>query len=245
MRLRVFCLVALLLVALLPTAAQAQTANERFPQLVLRENFEQLATDRLEQALTEAKETRRHTIEAVRVPMDTRLPAGNITYEVLIPNGLRYRSMMPVYIEININGAFYRRITCTMRVHVFEKMVTAAQPLQPEKPLTTADLRVEERELENVTYQYFTEPEEVTGKVLNRLVREGTVLSPNMLRNPIIIFTNAMVNLVVDYNGVKVKTEGIALQAGRAGDVIRVRNTRSGRTVQGHILDAQNVEVFH
>ena len=96
MRLRVFCLVALLLVALLPTAAQAQTANERFPQLVLRENFEQLATDRLEQALTEAKETRRHTIEAVRVPMDTRLPAGNITYEVLIPNGLRYRSMMPV-----------------------------------------------------------------------------------------------------------------------------------------------------
>ena len=96
-----------------------------------------------------------------------------------------------------------------------------------------------------MTYQYFTKPEEVTGKVLNRLVREGTVLSPNMLRNPIIIFTNAMVNLVVDYNGVKVKTEGIALQAGRAGDVIRVRNTRSGRTVQGHILDAQNVEVFH
>ena len=245
MRLRFLLALALLLAVPWWGTAQAQAVNERFPQLVLRENFKQVAVDRLVQALAEAKETRRHTIEAVRVPMDTRLPMGEITYEASIPNGLRYRSMMPVYIEIRINGAFYRRISCTMRVHVYEKVVTAAQALQPEKPLTASDLRVEERELDSETARYFTKLEDVQGKVLNRLVQEGMVLTTNMLRNPIIIQTNGMVNLVVDYNGVKVKTEGIALQAGRAGEVIRVRNTRSGRTLQARVIDAQNVEVFH
>ena len=132
-----------------------------------------------------------------------------------------------------------------MRVHVYEKMVTAARALQPEKPLAAADLRLEERELERISAQYFTKPADVQGKVLNRLLREGAVLTPNMIRNPVILQTNGMVNLIVDYNGVKVKTEGIALQAGRVGDVIRVRNTRSGRTLQGRVVDAQNVEVFH
>lgn len=245
MRFKAFFLLGVFLLFFLGGTVQVQSMQERFPQLVLRENFKQVAVQRLEQALAEAKETRRYTIEAVRVPMDTRLPAGTITYDALIPNGLRYHSMMPVYVEIRINGAFYRRITCTMRVHVYEKMVTAARALQPEKPLAAADLRLEERELERISAQYFTKPADVQGKVLNRLLREGAVLTPNMIRNPVILQTNGMVNLIVDYNGVKVKTEGIALQAGRVGDVIRVRNTRSGRTLQGRVVDAQNVEVFH
>ena len=78
--------------------------TEQLPQVVVRENFIQLATTKLESVLRENGEVRRHKIEAVNVPAGARLPAGRIDYETFIPNGIRYGNRTQVWININVNG---------------------------------------------------------------------------------------------------------------------------------------------
>jgi flagella basal body P-ring formation protein FlgA len=66
-----------------------------------------------------------------------------------------------------------------------------------------------------------------------------------MLKLPDIIKAGAPVTLISRVNGVEVKIDGVALEAGHAGEVIRVRNTSSRKVLRGRIVDEATVEIVH
>ena len=49
--------------------------------------------------------------------------------------------------------------------------------------------------------------------------------------------------LVTRYHGIEVKAEGVALQRGRIGERIRVRNARSAKVLLGTVVDAHTVQL--
>lgn len=216
---------------------------ERYPQTVEAETFSSLAQKEVEQLLTDAKESRRYTIELVKGPKLMRVPAGTITYQTEVPTGLHYSSMTPVYVGVLVDGVLYRQAICYFRIHVYENVLVAAKNLFPDKELGASDLRQEEREVTSVTARYLTALPDAQGKVLNRLVREGTMLTKNMLRNPVVIEAGASVYITANNNGIIVKTEGVALQRGRAEEMIRVRNASSSKVLRVRVVDASTVEV--
>ena len=55
--------------------------------------------------------------------------------------------------------------------------------------------------------------------------------------------TGAPVTIVSRVNGVEVKMDGVALEAGHAGDIIRVKNTSSRKIIRGRIVDEFTVEI--
>ena len=50
--------------------------------------------------------------------------------------------------------------------------------------------------------------------------------------------------LVLDTNGITIRAEGVALEPGRIGYEIRVRNVRSGKILRGKVLDAHTVQII-
>ena len=50
--------------------------------------------------------------------------------------------------------------------------------------------------------------------------------------------------LVHNANGILVRAEGVAIESGRIGYTIRVRNARSGKIMRGRIIDAQTVQII-
>ena len=79
----------------------------------------------------------------------------------------------------------------------------------------------------------------------NRLIKAGTILNQNMLRGPIIMYAGDEITLISNYNGVQIKTPGIATQPGREGIIIKVKNASSGKVLKGRVLDAHNVEIIN
>ena len=69
------------------------------------------------------------------------------------------------------------------------------------------------------------------------------MLTKNMLRNPVVIEAGASVYITANNNGIIVKTEGVALQRGRAEEMIRVRNASSSKVLRVRVVDASTVEV--
>lgn len=230
-----------------PLCSQAAQLEIRptaqLPQVLVKENFVQLATAKLENVLQENGETRRHEIRATNVPAGTRLPAGRIDYELIIPNGIRYGNRTQVWINIKINGKHYTQIRCVMQILVYEKMLTAARQIQPETPITSADLRLEEREIGVNNYKYFTKLEDVLGKVTARAVSEGKVLYKHNIGEPNVIEPGNPVTIKALVNGIEIETEGISKSKGRIGQSIRVQNLSSGRIIMAKVIDANTVSI--
>lgn len=243
----VFVLIMSLTVLFSPSLSEAAELairpTEQLPQVVVRENFIQLATAKLESVLRENGEVRRYKIEAMNVPAGARLPAGRIDYETFIPNGIRYGNRTQVWINININGEKYTQIRCAMKISVFEKMITAGHQLVPEKPLTMEDIRFEEREIGLRNYVYYTKAEDVLGKVVNKAVTEGAILYRHLLWGPVVIEPGMPVTIRANVNGIQVSAEGVARSKGRVGQNVRVLNSTSQKIVIAKVIDANTVSI--
>ncbi len=220
------------------------TLAEKYPQVIAEDTFSSLATAKITQLMGDTKETRRYTIELVRVQKDMRTPPGQITFSVDAPTGLHYTSMTPIYVSVLIDGNLYRRAICYFRLHVFDKVVVSTRRLMPEQKLTAADVCLEEREVTSSTAKYLNKMEDAQGQVLDRLLPEGVPLTESMLRNPIVLEAGSSVHITANVNGIIVRTEGVTLQRGRSGDTIRVRNANSSKILRVRVIDAANVEII-
>ncbi|SMH67490.1 Putative flagellar basal-body P-ring formation protein FlgA [Acidithiobacillus ferrivorans] len=73
----------------------------------------------------------------------------------------------------------------------------------------------------------------VVGKVLNANVNTGAKIDPQNLVAPEIIHQGQQVTLEARFGNVRIRAEGIALNDGRLGSTLLVRNTESGKVVTG------------
>ncbi len=220
------------------------TQLERYPQVLPADQFPVLAEAKLEEALREQGETRRHELKFMRGPQMMHCPAGEITCEATLPKQIRYGSTIPVYISVFLDGKFYRRATCYYRVLVYDNVLVANRDLLLEHEITASDVRMEEREIETRADEYLTDLAKVEGLVPARVIREGTPILERMLQNPFVMDAGAAITLLSNYNGIQVKAEGVAMQRGRIGKIIRVRNAKSRKVLRGKVLDAVTVEIL-
>ena len=217
--------------------------SEAFPQIIPSDQFVALAAEKLEERLVSIGETRRHELKLIRAPQSMRLPEGEVSCEVQLPKILNYGMTNPVNMLVYVNGKLFRRTVCYYNIRVYEQVLLVTHDLGLEHRFTAADVRVEEREVEAASVEYFHSPQEVIGKVPSRVLKAGQVLRLNMVQMPVAVEVGAPVDILVDVNGVQVKAEGIAMQKGRIGTYIRVKNARSGKYLRGKVIDAHTVQI--
>lgn len=217
--------------------------SDAFPQLLPSEQFVALAAEKLEERLASNGETRRHELKLLRAPQLMRLPEGEVTCEVQLPKLINYGLSTPVNMLVYVDGKLFRRTVCYYKVLVYEQVLLLTRDLGLEQPFTAADVRSEEREVEASSADYFHSPDEVIGKVPARVLKAGQVLRRNMVQMPVAVEVGAPVDILVDMNGIKVKAEGVALQKGRIGAYIRVKNARSGKFLRGKVIDGHTVQI--
>ncbi|MCR5756722.1 MAG: flagellar basal body P-ring formation chaperone FlgA [Selenomonas sp.] len=216
---------------------------EAFPQVITAQKMAGIARQQLELELYKAGENRRHVLTLTNGPRDLRLPVGKLRYEAALPGQIRYGSVQPVHIRLYIDEKLYRRVICYFRVQVFEKVLVAGMDLPLEKNIAESAVRVEEREVTGGQGRYLTSFQDIEGRVPIRYVHMGQPLEQNMLQNPVVIHSGSPVKLIKKFKGIQVSANGIAMQKGRVGGRIKVRNANSSRILQGKVVDATTVEI--
>lgn len=219
------------------------TQAERFPQTVTVAQFAAYAQEKLEQELAARGETRRHTLTLTRAAAAMHVPAGALICEVEVPGTIRYGGLTPVHVRVYVNGKFYRRAILYYRVEVYDTVLTAAHDLRPDQKIGADDVRQADITVEDAGTVYLKELAEVAGRVPARFLKMGTPLSADVLQAARVLEAGDPVTLVTRYHGIEVKAEGVALQRGRIGERIRVRNARSAKVLMGTVLDAHTVQV--
>lgn len=116
---------------------------------------------------------------------------------------------------------------------LWRPVVLAADFLRAGAVIKNTDLTVRRELISAETGPVCFSERSVVGKVLNASVNAGAKIDPQNLVAPEIIHQGQRVTLEARFGNVRVRAEGIALNDGRVGSALLVRNTESSKVVTG------------
>lgn len=109
--------------------------------------------------------------------------------------------------------------------------------------LSAALLAPQERDVAQLPFGYFEDPQVATGQQLRRPLAAGAVLTPSDAESPRLVRRGDAVTLIGRSGGIEIRAGGTALGDGAQGERVRVRNDSSRRTVEGMVSGPGLVEV--
>ena len=203
-----------------------------------------LAEQKIEETLSDLGETRRHELRLQRAASTMHLPAGEVTAVVEFPRGMPYGRDFPAVFAVYVDGVLHQRATSYYRLTVYDRVLVAMTDIRMDEAITPADAHVEESSVDTLPETTVTDFSRLAGRVAGRYIRKGMVITPPLLAMPRVVSAGSPVELVAESGGITIRAEGVALEAGRIGYVIRVRNASSGKLMRGRVIDEKTVQII-
>jgi flagella basal body P-ring formation protein FlgA len=223
----------------IPDTITISTDSQTIASDVLSQMGQKAITDQLKSQ----QDKREYTVEVLTVPKPMLVPAGTIAYDLSIPFGVKFVVPTSVYIWVNIDGQPYKKALFRAKVHMYESVVVTNRVMAAGELVTPDDIHVEKKEINALLAGYMTDSKKPIGFIMKRMTNSGTVLAESMLDKPVILKMGSMIHITAKMGDANVQTQGIALQDGKNGQVIRVRNTVTKKIVSGTVIDADTVQV--
>lgn len=181
-----------------------------------------------------------HRITIGSIDPRLRLPSCARQLRAFLPPGGRLPGNTTIGVTCESDSPWTLYVSATVKVQT--EIAVLKNPLARGAIITAQDVGLEPREL-NGNETYMRNPAQVIGKVAKRTLAPGAALTPSMLAAPLLIRRGQEVVIVANTPGIDVRSQGIALSDGGAGDRIQVRNSLSKRVVEGTVLEVGIVQV--
>ncbi|WP_193222221.1 flagellar basal body P-ring formation chaperone FlgA [Alkalilimnicola sp. S0819] len=148
-----------------------------------------------------------------------------------------------VTLEVSCAGPKAWRLYVPARIESYLPVLSLSRNLPRGAMLKESDLQPLRQNIAALPHGYFTDAAELVGMELRRPLRAGAVVSPGAVKAPTLVRRGQNVRLVVESGGVRISSQLEALQDGAEGELIRLKNPRSGRIVQGRVSGRDTVRI--
>lgn len=164
-----------------------------------------------------------------------------------------WRSSMPpigkvrIDVAVLVRDARYGVVPVHLDVKILETVAVSERRIERGEPITTAQVSLVRRSVDRLD-TFVTPADLATSKRAKYTIQPGQALLRSDIESPaaevpILVKQQSMVKLVARLGDLQVTAVGEAMQDGRAGQRIRVRNVDSQKIVQGRVVDRSVVEV--
>ncbi|MFD2262353.1 flagellar basal body P-ring formation chaperone FlgA [Lacibacterium aquatile] len=119
-----------------------------------------------------------------------------------------------------------------------------ASPIAAGTILRESDLVLNRMRADQKINQVVTDMSKLVGKTTKRALPVGAPVRPGDLISTILVSKNHIVNVQIVGGPMNLVMQGKALDDGAEGEIVRVLNTRSNKTVQGTVTGAGTVSVL-
>ncbi len=135
------------------------------------------------------------------------------------------------------------KIYVPVKISLQTPVIVSQRQLNPGDIIQAQDLRLETQSVSHLNYGYFDQESRVIGQKVKQVIGTGTILTPHMLASLHVIKRGQIVIITATMGGINISTQGKALMDGRTGDTIRVKNTSSGKIIEGAVQENGTVSV--
>ncbi len=227
-------------VLLLPTTSLA--AHAAFTTTSeLGSTAEAFLEQQVENYLDEAGFPARYQISISRLDPRLRLTRCDQPLQSSLENSSQ--PLGRVTLRVRCEGSSPWSVFVPAHVSIYRHIVVSARPLQRNSLLQAADLALAEHDISSLRQGYLLDPAEAIGAQTTRAFPAGQPVTPAQLKIPPAIRRGDKVVISARSAVVNVRMAGEALGDGNIGEQIRVRNTRSQRTVFARVVAPGQVEV--
>lgn len=122
-------------------------------------------------------------------------------------------------------------------------VVVARTDLPRRANLTTSMLQLAEINVARVRGDYYTSFADLQGVQLRNRLRAGDIVTSNNLLVTDAVNRGEQISIVATNGTLSVRMSGEALDSGKVGDQVRVRNLQSGRVIRALVVGRGKVEV--
>ncbi|HEX04995.1 MAG TPA: flagellar basal body P-ring formation protein FlgA, partial [Bacteroidetes bacterium] len=157
------------------------------------------------------------------------------------------RGRVVLYLNVLYGNTVLRRIPFRIQVMPFAWTPVVAQPLQRNSPITSENIRWDKREVTEIRHTWPESPDEINNLNLRakRSLSPGKVLLWQDVEIVPEVCQGDLVRLRLEKGTVVIETEGIALQDGREGEVIRVEQTELGTLLRVRVAGYKRADVIN
>lgn len=127
-----------------------------------------------------------------------------------------------------------------VRIEELYPVIVTTQTINKGELITAELIAVEYKAKHFVRASNLHTEQFLIGSRAKRIVREGTAIGLNQI---CMVCKGDNVTIYAKTRTLTIKTSGIALQDGNAGEQIRVKNQKSGKTISARVKDVESVEV--
>jgi len=130
-----------------------------------------------------------------------------------------------------------------VEVTVYKKVLAASRPLSKGHIINKNDLTSISVKLNQNNNVFFTKSNNLIGKQVKRPITTGKVIKPRFVEAARIVRRGENVTIIAVTQSIQVSMKGMALADGAKGQMIRVRNLKTKRVVQGIVTKPGFVKV--
>ncbi|MEH6443233.1 MAG: flagellar basal body P-ring formation chaperone FlgA [Oceanospirillaceae bacterium] len=184
-------------------------------------------------------------------------PTANINITFNLPNTQKKYSKcknfnLPSINKISSGGRFSLRLTCkqpnwstyiTFIASITYPVAVSRMHIPKGQLINSRNIYFIHKDITKTYKGYFTTPEPLFGNMAKRVIKKSTIVSPYMLDSPVLINKNDSVMIAASNGGLTITTIGTALQNGKIGKQISVRNNRSGKIIRAYVLSKGRVSI--
>jgi flagella basal body P-ring formation protein FlgA len=128
-------------------------------------------------------------------------------------------------------------------IHPFARVAVATNDIKRGEPISDSDCTMVRKDLADLRGGFFTDRAPLRELVATRSIKTGAVISTGHVDRPVAVKRGKVVAAEVRGNGFRITAAAKAMDNGRVGDVIRLMNVASKKTLTGEVLDANTVKV--
>ncbi len=170
-----------------------------------------------------------------------KLPKCNSSIKVFFPPS--NHEVNSTTVGLSCPGPKPWKIYVPVHTKIFTQVVVAAQNLPKGQIIKAENLRFAEANRSHLRNGYYKNKSLVIGKVANRPLKAGRIITPKLVKSPTLVKRGQLVMISAKSGTVHVEMEGIAKQSAGLNDRIKVYNRSSKRLIEAVVVGPGRVQV--
>jgi len=202
------------------------------------------AVQRFIEDQNKANQNSKFTIHIGRLDSRLQLNACDLALETYLAPGGKLSGKTSVGVRCsspNKPWALYIPVT----VNIISNIYKTVRPLARGRIIQEQDIVSVEYNLSRLNYGYFRNKENLIGKKVKRRLKQGQVITPNQVTEPLMVKRGEKVSLIAKSSNFAIRMNGKAMMNGMFGDRIRVKNISSRRIIEGTVTRNGEVTVYN
>ncbi len=130
------------------------------------------------------------------------------------------------------------QIKVSSELQVFLPVVMSKTVINRGDTIQRNQLQLQENEITRSPRGFYHRLDQVTNMGAKRRIRANQILSPDLIDQPQLIKRGEKIKIIANRDGISASMPGEALEKGSEGEVIRVKNLSSGKTIEAKVVGA-------